>query len=649
MGRRRAGAWILLAVAALIAALIALFDWNWLRGPLASYLTHKTGRAVAIDGDLRVDLSAGPRLVAHRVSFGNASWSKDAVMARADQVSVTLDLPSLWHRPVVLTEVALVRPQVVLEKDSGGRANWDFGDGADAPRIRALAVDDGVIHYRDPAAAADVTIRVSSSAPTASGETPVSFSGSGVLRENPFTMEGTGASLLALESGDRPYRLDIRARAGATSAHFDGTVVPARIDNVHGKLTLQGSDLSQLYPLIPVPLPWTPAYRLGGELDHEGSSWTFREFKGKVGDSDLAGDFALDNGRPRPMITAEVVSDRLDYKDLGGFVGLPPGEPATGRKAAAQKKEAAKRDVSARALPTKPYDLGRLRAVDAKVSFKGKRFLTTDLPLDNLNAGLDLEDGVLRLQPLDFGIAGGHLVSTVTLDARKDVIHTNADVRVRDLELKQIVPALKPPNGSAGKLAGRAVFSATGNSVAQMLASSDGEAALISRGGDASALAIVLTNLDLARAVPLLMKGDENSPIRCVVADVVADSGRLSPRSMVVDTEAEKIFGEGTIDFKAERYDLKLKAQSKHPSLFALRGPILIDGSFKSPQVHPAIGPIAARVGSAVALGALSPPAALIPLIDFGHGTDADCDGLMEAALQNVEPRTDEKARVASR
>jgi uncharacterized protein involved in outer membrane biogenesis len=172
-----------------------------------------------------------------------------------------------------------------------------------------------------------------------------------------------------------------------------------------------------------------------------------------------------------------------------------------------------------------------------------------------------------------------------------------------------------------------------------MLASSDGEAAFMSRGGNASALAIVLTNLDLARAVPLLLKGDESSPIRCIVGDLAAEQGRIATRSLVVDTEAEKIYGEGAIDFKGERYDLRLNAQSKKPSLLALRGPIVVDGTFKAPQVRPAVAPIAARVGSAVALGILSPPAALIPLIDFGHGTDADCDGLMRAALQNVEAR----------
>jgi uncharacterized protein involved in outer membrane biogenesis len=632
-------AWILLAIAAAIAVLVAVFDWNWLRGPLASYLSHRTGRAVAIDGNLRVELSRTPRLIAEAVSFGNAPWSTEPVMARAERVSLRLDLLSLWHRPVVLSDVVLSRPEIVLEKDDGGRANWHLDGAADSPRIRDLAIDDGTIRYRDPAAAADVTIKVTSSARSASGETPIAFAGYGRLRDNAFTLDGSGASLLALENGDRPYRLDVRAKAGATSARFDGTVIPARIDNVRGSLSLEGPDLSQLYPLIPVPMPWTPAYRLRGELAHESSLWSFRAFSGKVGDSDLAGDFVLEARHPRPYITASVVSERLDYKDLGGFVGLPPGDTASGKKTTAQKKEAAKRSVSARALPDKPYDLERLRAVDAKVTFKGKRFLTTDLPLDNLNAGLDLQDGVVRLQPLDFGVAGGHVVSTLVLDARQDVIRTHADVRVRDVELRQVIPALKPPNGSAGKLAGRAVFQANGNSVARMLASSDGEAALMSRGGNASALAIVLTNLDLARAVPLLMQGDQSSPIRCIVANLAANQGNVSTRSLVVDTEAEKIYGEGAIDFKSERYDLKLNAQSKKPSLLALRGPILIDGTFKSPHVHPAVGPIAARVGSAVALAVLTPPAALIPLIDFGRGTDADCEGLMEAALRDVEPR----------
>ena len=146
----------------------------------------------------------------------------------------------------------------------------------------------------------------------------------------------------------------------------------------------------------------------------------------------------------------------------------------------------------------------------------------------------------------------------------------------------------------------------------------------------------VLTNLDLARAVPLLLGGDTNTPLRCMVADVTAENGKMTPRTLVMDTDTEKILGEGSVDFINERFDLKLTAQSKKPSVLALRGPILVDGSFKSPNVHPATGQIAARIGASAALGVATPFAALAPLIDPGGAKDADCPALMQEAQANV-------------
>ena len=55
----------------------------------------------------------------------------------------------------------------------------------------------------------------------------------------------------------------------------------------------------------------------------------------------------------------------------------------------------------------------------------------------------------------------------------------------------------------------------------------------------------------------------------------------MTPKTLVMDTEAEKILGSGTVDFAKERYALALNAQSKKPSLMALRGPIVVDGTFK--------------------------------------------------------------------
>jgi uncharacterized protein involved in outer membrane biogenesis len=205
--------------------------------------------------------------------------------------------------------------------------------------------------------------------------------------------------------------------------------------------------------------------------------------------------------------------------------------------------------------------------------------MASDLPLDNLNAVLDLH-GEHRCS------ARFQVQRTCRLDPGdgrpRKANPTKGEMTVRNVSSAR--PASSPPQGSAGKVGGQAHFVATGNSIADMLATSNGEAALISWGGEASELSIVLTNLDLARAAQLLLKGDENSPIRCIVADFVAEDGHMVAKTLVIDTDAEKILGEGSIDFAKERYDLTLNAQSKRPSLLALRGPIVVDGSFSSPQ-----------------------------------------------------------------
>src|SRR6266581_3587302 len=372
-------AWIFLGVAAVIAIIVAFFEWNWLRSPLANYLSGRVGRPVAIEGNLHGEWSFKPLFSIDSVTVRNASWSAEPLIAQAQRVDVRVDVASLLSGPVSLPEVTLVAPRVLLERGADGHANWELPGPSDIPVIGRLNIEDGVVRFLHSEAGTDVTVKVASSASPDSGTTPVHFSGSGRLRNNPFTVEGDAASLLALEKGDRPYQVNASARAGYTSARFEGTVIPNNIDNVDASLTLQGRDLSQLYPIVPVPFPWTPPYRVSGQLKHAGKVWTFKELTGKVGESDVAGNFALDRGKARPFVNADLVSARLNYKDLGGLIGLPPADAPPSARTPEQNKEAAKREASGRVLPDRPYDLEKLRIVDAKVRFKGKRFMASNL------------------------------------------------------------------------------------------------------------------------------------------------------------------------------------------------------------------------------------------------------------------------------
>ena len=145
MGKYRK-TWIFLTLAAMIAVAVALFEWNWLRGPLAEYLGARVGRQIGIDGDLHVELSRQPVVSAESITVSNVPWSNEPVMARAQRIAVRIDLQSLWDGHPAFPEVVLVQPRVVLERDGAGNDNWEFAaDGRSAARIDHLTIEDGVV------------------------------------------------------------------------------------------------------------------------------------------------------------------------------------------------------------------------------------------------------------------------------------------------------------------------------------------------------------------------------------------------------------------------------------------------------------------------------------------------------------------------
>lgn len=616
---------IALASAAALAFVVVFFPWNAARGPIGKLVGTHLEREVTLGG-LAVRWGRPIRVTVTDLAIANLPWAAEQPMLAARETVLWFTLPSLLRMAPV--RVAFTDARLALERNADGADNWHL-DGARAP-IGNVSVERGTVRLRDARARADVTLALQSQAPAAGGAPTLRFSGKGTLRDEPVTLEGTSEGIAALQDAQDPFRLAFVARAGGTRIDFDGTVEPAALDNLTGALHVTGPDLARLYPLVPAPLPWTPPYDVRGQLTHARGRWEYADLAGRVGDSNLAGNLVVDTSSGRAATRADFTSTRLDTKDLGGFIGLPPGEADKRGRSPSQRKALQRRAASGHALPDQPLELARLRGHDVDLRFRGTGVTWSAIPLDSVATHLVLKDGVLRLDPLDLGLASGRVTAQITVDATSDTPQARAQAEARNVELKRIFPQLASPKGTAGRFGGRMQVRAQGKSVAQMLAAMNGEAAFIMRGGEASTLALLLSNLDLANATTLLMRGDETAEVHCAVASLQIERGIATPDLFVVDTSAEVITATGGIDFRNERYDLHLKAQSKRPSLLALRGPIVIGGTFRDPDVHPSVAPVAARVGAAIGLGLLAPPLALLPLVDFGGAQDVDCGGLIQ-------------------
>ncbi|KAF0813350.1 hypothetical protein IGB42_02279 [Andreprevotia sp. IGB-42] len=632
----RLQAWkiIVLALLLIIALAIYLFEWNMLRGPISRRVTAATGRPFAINGDLHVQLSRNPTVTAERLSFGNASWGSKPEMASLERISVQFNLKALFHREVRLLNVVAENPQVLLEKNPQGQGNWQFGNTADDKAAEPgkwqvhygnVAIRQGVIHYLDTAGKTDVTAKLDTIGGITGQQASVAFAAGGSMRALPLKVTGTGGALLDLQNTKAAYPVKGSGTVGKTRFSADGTVTdPIRLAGLAINFTLAGNSLAELYDILHIPLPPTAPYKLAGFLHHDNQLWSFKRFVGKVGNSDLSGDWSVDLAPKPQFIRADLVSKSLDLKDLSGFVGAradsgktiqPPGD---------------------KVLPQTPYNLEKVRAANADVRFRGQHIQTEKMPFDDLKAHLILDNGKIRLDPLDVGVAGGNVVARITMDTTVAPIQTSVDLAARKLQLDQLLPALKNPKANVGLVGAQAKFIGRGNSVAQMLGSADGNMAIIMNGGEISKLLLRLANLDVANLIPILFTGDKPVPVRCLVTDLAVKDGNAGIRTLILDTEKQVIYGSGNINFKTEQIDIALKTQAKDISLVALRGPILITGPFKKPAVRPSLAQATGRTAAAVALGFVAPPLALLPLIQLGGAEDTPCGAMIREATKNA-------------
>ncbi len=624
---------VLVFLVALILLVIALWDWNWFKGPVERAVQAKTGREFHIGGNLDVDLGRTLTVRADGLTFANAEWSKTPRMASADRAEIDLRAWPLLRGQIRIPEIRLTRPDLLLEtapgKDQPG--NWDFlgpSDG-DPPVLQRLLVDDGRLKFLDAAGKTDILVAITSGKPrNADSAPPLLVNGKGRWQGNAFTLDGNTESPLELTNSEHPFRIHLDGRAGATHAIASGTLTnPFALRTFDLDFALSGQDMEDLYPLIGIAIPSTPPYRLKGRLKRNNAIWRYENFTGVAGDSDLGGTAQIDVSGERPFLKADLVSKRLDFDDLAGFIGAPPKTGAGESANAEQKAKAAALAVKTRILPDTPYNLTKLRAMDADVKWKAQRINSPALPLDDMDAHLKLDDGLLRLEPLNFGVAGGDIRSTIRMDARKPTIATQLKASIRKVQLSGLFPDAKLAEQASGGISGEINLSGTGNSIAAMLGSSDGSVAVGIGRGHVGNLIMELAGLDVAESLKFLFTGDKQIPLRCAWGDFGVQRGLMTSQQLAFDTTDTLILGEGTVDLKQEKLDLLLRPRPKDISILALRSPLRIGGTFKDPSFRPDFKALGIRGAIAVTLGSIAPPAALLATIETGPGEDSNCGG----------------------
>lgn len=657
---------VLVSLFAVIALALVLIDWNRFRGPIARYASQKSGYDVRIDGDLRVHpWSLTPRASVQHVSVSNPRWRDRARLLAFDDATVEVRLLPLLIGRVIVERLTVTRPVIDLYMDPQGRANWQVprpARGADSrparppdlPLVRRFVIDDGKVGVDDLKHRLRVhgTLVAAESARDRTTK-PFRLAAEGTLNAEPFRLSVEGGPLINLDPGE-PYTFESHVVAGATRVAASGRLPePFDLSKVRVSAQMSGRDLADLYFLSGVALPNSRPYRLAADIVVNGTRIDLPRLDGRIGGSDLRGRGAVDMGGERPKLTAALLSRELDLGDLAAPLGVgldTRGTIEPGKEAAlADTKRAAGRtppDPNRRLLPDLDLQVERVRAIDADVSYRAESVRARRVPFRDVEFGVKLAGGVLTIDPVAFRFQPGRLAGNVRIDARDDVPTTRLDFLVSGVELGKVQllktksgsPASEPP--LEGVLQGRIQLSGKGASVRRFASNADGSVTFVVPKGEVNHAFAELTGIDVARGLGLLLTDrDEQTGIRCAVADFAVDDGSVQARNVLVDTDVVRIAGRGKVELGRERLDLALQGKPKKVSFVRLRTPIRIRGTFAKPAFGVDAGKLAKQGGIAAALGAvLTPLASILAFVDPGLAKDANCAGLMEDAKQRGAP-----------
>jgi uncharacterized protein involved in outer membrane biogenesis len=637
----------LLGLIVLAWAILFVTKGRFLKHPFERIVAGQTHRQVKVAGDFQLYFNPiNVKFVAERMTIANPEWAGNGNFFEAKRIDSRISTWSLITGRQRINWLGLEDGRVDLQWDKAGKRNtWTFseekGEPLDLPVIRRALVQGTMIRYVDPRMQIAAAIRVHTvEARNTEFASSIGFDGNGTVRGTRFTMNGALLTPNATVTGGK-NQLRLHAEAVRTQMDVTGTLPGAtEIEGADLHLDVRGRNLADIFMLAGIAVPDTRGYRLRSALTKQGDEWRFTGLRGRFGDSDLAGKMTVKMTRPRMLLTATLATDTLDIVDAGPFIGYNPD------KLAAQGAAGTITQVSGtpRLLPDAKLRIDALRNFDAKVHWNVRRVRAESLPVSNIELGLDLNNMLLKLSPLNFSMARGTVSSDITINARKQPVFTDYDIRLSPTPMGTLLAGFGvEQSGTSGTVKARVQMTGAGDSVRESLANSNGRIAIILPRGSFWTRNVQLSELDIGTFIQKMFEKKLKEPVQinCGLIGFTVRRGIAAADPILIDTQKNVILGRGGFSFRNETLDLAFRADGKKFSLFSGQSPVGLNGYFARPGIDVISPELLGRAGVGLGLGAVvSPLAAIIAFVDVGDAKAADCGPVLEGARAAAQ-RTD--------
>jgi uncharacterized protein involved in outer membrane biogenesis len=638
-------------VALIVGAAVVLMsmDFNQYKPQIAAEVKKATGRDMAIEGDLRLNLlTFSPGRAVAGVRFANAPWGSRPDMAVIKRFEVKVAILPLLNKTLDVERVVIEGADILVERNAQGQGNYEFlgaekpaapakapdpgkpeSSGTSLPTlaVREVTIKDSRLTYKDAKAAQPLVLALSSLSVAAVPGEPMRLDLKGAYNDAPFTVKGTMGDLAQLLQPSKPWPVKVTAEAGGATVAVDGSVAnPTAASGIDIALAVEGKDLSQMSKLAGAPVPPLGPYSLKtkivGSID---KVVELRDLSARMGDSALAGKAAMQI-KDRPTLSATLTSEQINLADFtkGGEVGGKAGSgapaPAGGTSGAPAQGGGDKR-----LFPDEPLPVDALKAADANIDVTVKKLIADKSVAENVHAVVALRNGDLTVSPIEADVAKGKLNGMVQLKASQATPTLDVKISGKKVDIGQLLTEMGITDLLYGVVNTDLDLAGSGKSVRQLVASLNGKTNVVMGEGRMKSTAID-TYVGGAATVltqAVFGKKSEYTVINCFVNQFDIKNGLATSKALLFDTEYAQITGAGTVNLGTEQIKYTVDPKPKSVTVNTAV-PVQIGGTLTEPTYR--LDPLAAaaKVGGLIGT-VLFPPAAVVGLGELGVSDKNPC------------------------
>lgn len=575
---------VCLVLLVIIGGYVALtqVDFNRYKGMITEAVYNATGRKLEF-GDIQVKPSFNPRVEVKNVSFSNAKWAENPVMASAESIDVGVAVFPLFAKRIVIDTFQINNAVVNLEEKADGRANWTF----EAPNGVENEVLEKKTSFKFELVRSAQAVEVDAVSETGNGGLNEMLS-SLVIKQLAFEnvkinytdksekMRSYDINSLKLdENDDENIAFGFRVNGGLYSG--EGVVgalgllqapegypvkadvnamginvaVTAELFDVLGDMRFDGKVIAKGF--FGKDSGYDELADVSAKGDLSKIEAVVNNFT--VGGNKITGTATAVLSGKVPVVTAELQSDKIDISTLSK-------QSKTAWRFSLIREANATTMVSADNIL---YDV--LYGIDAGADVtiaqivNGNAILVRDLALS-----AKLNDGVLKVKLLNGKVAEGNAKADMVINAENQSVDVNANIT--GLNLMNLMKTLKVDSSAFNFVSGSntdlsVMLSGKGRTYAAVAESLDGQIVVIV---DSSVLHLGNVGMMKGNIISQLFntlnltKGNDDLDLKCAVIRADLKNGLATfPNGIVLNADKFTIVANGDVNLKNDKIGFSVK------------------------------------------------------------------------------------------